>query len=101
MYTIGNEVEFKECLLDIQRLYLLCVILYVYSSFRLQTNDSTTLHLAAAGGHREVVKVLLEAGASATDENAVSVTEQNFVYLNILVNVHLFFEINLVLDLNN
>ena len=51
----------------------------MYSSFRLQTNDSTTLHLAAAGGHREVVKVLLEAGASATDENAVSVTEQNLL----------------------
>ena len=36
-----------------------------------QTNDSTTLHLAAAGGHAEVVQVLLEAGASASDENAV------------------------------
>jgi len=40
--------------------------------FELQTNDSTTLHLAAAGGHKAVVKALLEAGASATDENAVS-----------------------------
>ena len=39
--------------------------------FYSQTNDSTTLHLAAAGGHAEVVKVLLEAGAPATDENAV------------------------------
>lgn len=37
-----------------------------------QTNDSTALHLAAAGGHKEVVLVLLEAGASAIDENAVS-----------------------------
>lgn len=40
----------------------------------LQTNDSTTLHLAAAGGHKEVVKVLLEAGAAGTDENAVSLS---------------------------
>lgn len=38
----------------------------------LQTNNSTALHLAAGGGHVEVVKALLEAGASATDENAVS-----------------------------
>lgn len=38
----------------------------------LQTNDSTALHLASAGGHADVVRVLLDAGASATDENAVS-----------------------------
>ena len=32
-------------------------------------NDSTALHLAAAGGHSQVVKALLETGASPTDEN--------------------------------
>lgn len=37
----------------------------------LQTNNSTALHLAAAGGHKEVAEVLLKAGALATDENAV------------------------------
>ena len=35
-----------------------------------QTNDSTSLHLAASGGHPELVKFLLDAGSSATDENA-------------------------------
>ena len=39
--------------------------------FALQTNDSSTLHLAAAGGHSSVVRALLEAGASPTDENGV------------------------------
>ena len=46
------------------------MICYIY--YCLQSSDSTTLHLAAAGGHAPVVKYLLEAGASATDENAVS-----------------------------
>ena len=37
-----------------------------------QTNGSCPLHLASAGGHTEVVKVLLEAGASVAEEDAVS-----------------------------
>ena len=41
------------------------------SLFSFQTNDSTSLHLAAAGGHKEVVLVLIDAGASVTEENAV------------------------------
>ena len=44
----------------------------VIATARTKTTDSTTLHLAAAGGHAVVIKYLLEAGASATDENAVS-----------------------------
>ncbi|KAG5842672.1 hypothetical protein ANANG_G00180100 [Anguilla anguilla] len=39
-----------------------------------KTNSSSPLHLAAAGGHTEVVKVLLEAGASAAEENAEGMT---------------------------
>ncbi|KAK2186122.1 hypothetical protein NP493_214g02024 [Ridgeia piscesae] len=41
---------------------------------RNRTNDSTSLHLAAAGGHPELVRFLLDAGASATDENADGMT---------------------------
>ncbi|MGH0158275.1 UNVERIFIED_CONTAM: hypothetical protein FKN15_040052 [Acipenser sinensis] len=44
------------------------------TSARNQTNDSSPLLLAAAGGHAEVVKVLLEAGASAAEENAEGMT---------------------------
>ncbi|XP_066571914.1 transient receptor potential cation channel, subfamily N, member 1 [Amia ocellicauda] len=39
-----------------------------------KTNGSSPVHLAAAGGHTEVVKVLLEAGASAAEENAEGMT---------------------------
>ncbi|KAJ8386825.1 hypothetical protein AAFF_G00166200 [Aldrovandia affinis] len=39
-----------------------------------KTNISCPLHLAAAGGHTEVVNVLLEAGAPAAEENAEGMT---------------------------
>ncbi|XP_073186113.1 uncharacterized protein [Lepidochelys kempii] len=41
---------------------------------RNKTNYSTPLHLAAAGGHHEVVKVLLQMGASAADEDGEGMT---------------------------
>ena len=34
--------------------------------------QATTLHMAAAGGHANIVKILLENGANAEDENAVN-----------------------------
>ena len=34
--------------------------------------EATTLHMAAAGGHANIVKILLENGAKAEEENAVS-----------------------------
>lgn len=33
--------------------------------------ESTTLHMAAAGGHTKIVKVLLENGANPENENSV------------------------------
>ncbi|KAL1254989.1 hypothetical protein QQF64_013050, partial [Cirrhinus molitorella] len=39
-----------------------------------KANGWCPLHLAAAGGHTEVVKVLLEAGASVTEEDAEGMT---------------------------
>ena len=44
----------------------------VITTARNHTTDSTPLHLAAEGGHADVVKVLLEAGASVSDETKVS-----------------------------
>lgn len=38
-----------------------------------KTMEATALHMAAAGGHSKIVKILLENGADAEDENAVSV----------------------------
>ncbi|XP_066532025.1 transient receptor potential cation channel, subfamily N, member 1 [Hoplias malabaricus] len=44
-----------------------------------KANGSCPLHLAAAGGHTEVVKVLLEAGASATEEDSEGMTAVHLV----------------------
>ncbi|KAK3089890.1 hypothetical protein FSP39_007395 [Pinctada imbricata] len=46
----------------------------VVTTAKNRTNDSTALHLASAGGHKEVLVVLLGAGASATEENADGMT---------------------------
>ncbi|KAM4704908.1 uncharacterized protein WCC33_009720 [Rhinophrynus dorsalis] len=54
---------------------------------RNKTNDSTPLHLAAAGGHAEVVKVLLETGASASDENGEGMTAIHLAAKNGHINV--------------
>ncbi|XP_078580181.1 uncharacterized protein LOC144864139 isoform X2 [Branchiostoma floridae x Branchiostoma japonicum] len=43
-------------------------------SARNKINASTPLHLAAEGGHKEVVKTLADNGASATDENGEGMT---------------------------
>lgn len=37
-----------------------------------KTMEATALHMAAAGGHSKIVKILLENGANAENENAVS-----------------------------
>jgi hypothetical protein len=44
------------------------------TSARNKTSDATPLHLAAKGGHVDLVKILLENGASVTDENRVTYT---------------------------
>ncbi|XP_071836319.1 uncharacterized protein [Apostichopus japonicus] len=43
-------------------------------SARNKKKDSTALHLAASGGHSQVVSVLLEAGASPTEETSDGLT---------------------------
>lgn len=41
---------------------------------RIKKTGSTTLHLASEGGHASIVKLLLSAGAKASDENAAGET---------------------------
>jgi len=46
-------------------------------SARNRSTDSTALHLAAEGGHVDLAKALMDAGANAGEENRVL----NFCYL--------------------
>lgn len=48
--------------------------LSVVTASRNRTSDSTPIHLAAEGGHADVVKMLMEAGASPQDENKAGFT---------------------------
>ena len=45
--------------------------LSVVTSSRNRTSESTPLHMAAEGGHADVIKMLLDAGANPQDENKV------------------------------
>ena len=49
----------------------------VVISSRNRITDSTPLHIATEGGHYEVVKMLMDAGASASDENKASCNNQS------------------------
>lgn len=46
-------------------------------------NNSTTLHMAAEGGHSDIVQMLLDAGALATEETEVSIYKIMFQVLAI------------------
>uniref|UniRef100_A0A0P5ALS6 No mechanoreceptor potential C n=1 Tax=Daphnia magna TaxID=35525 RepID=A0A0P5ALS6_9CRUS len=48
--------------------------LSIVTASRNRTSESTPLHLAAEGGHADVVKILLEAGALPQDENKAGFT---------------------------
>ena len=48
--------------------------LNVVLNSRNKVTDSTPLHIATEGGHFDVVKKLLDAGASAADENKAGLT---------------------------
>lgn len=46
-------------------------------SVRIRSTDSTVLQLAAEGGHAELVKSLIDAGATPSDENTVAFLNSN------------------------
>ena len=60
-------------------------------SLRNKITDSTPLHIATEGGHFDVVKKLLDAGASASDENKVNVSIQ--IYRAFFLHSELIFPI--------
>ena len=58
--------------------------LSIVTASRNRTSESTPLHLAAEGGHADVVKMLLEAGALAQDENKVLKLRNSILFIAFL-----------------
>jgi ankyrin repeat protein len=57
---------------------------------RNRSTDSTALQLAAEGGHAELVKALIDAGANTSDENRVKQKKKeftNFKRVDFLMNL--------------
>ena len=48
--------------------------LSVVTTSRNRTSESTPLHMAAEGGHADVIRMLLDAGANPLDENKFGFT---------------------------
>ena len=75
--TARNKVRFTHLFMSVTSYRNCC---------ELQENNSTALHMAAEGGHAAVVRVLLDAGASVTDESGVrQVPVTWFFRLNVFV----------------
>ena len=61
--------------------------LNVVLNSRNKVTDSTPLHIATEGGHFDVVKKLLDAGASAADENKAGKNFLSLVTIVFLTNL--------------
>ena len=66
-------------------------------STRNRITEATPLQLAAEGGHAEVVKVLVRAGASCTEENKASGKLIGSCLLNICYLRNLEYDVNFAL----
>jgi len=53
-------------------------------SARNRITEATPLQLAAEGGHAQVVKVLVRAGASCSDENKVIIKPTNYTLFSFI-----------------
>lgn len=58
--------------------FIFIAILPILIFFFLQRKFATPLLLAASGGHKVVVEVLIAHGASASDEDAVSTKRRSY-----------------------
>ncbi|KAI1722541.1 ankyrin repeats (3 copies) domain-containing protein [Ditylenchus destructor] len=67
-FTCAHIAAMKGSLAVVKELMMIDKVMVIQA--KTKTMEATTLHMAAAGGHAKVVKILLENGANAEDENA-------------------------------
>uniref|UniRef100_A0A1I7TBT6 ANK_REP_REGION domain-containing protein n=1 Tax=Caenorhabditis tropicalis TaxID=1561998 RepID=A0A1I7TBT6_9PELO len=68
-FTCAHIAAMKGSLAVVRELMMIDKPMVIQA--KTKTLEATTLHMAAAGGHANIVKILLENGANAEDENSV------------------------------
>ncbi|EYC30062.1 hypothetical protein Y032_0005g2426 [Ancylostoma ceylanicum] len=71
-FTCAHIAAMKGSLAVVKELMMIDKAMVIQA--KTKTLEATTLHMAAAGGHANIVKILLENGANAEDENAHGMT---------------------------
>ncbi|KAK6730167.1 hypothetical protein RB195_006932 [Necator americanus] len=71
-FTCAHIAAMKGSLAVVRELMMIDKAMVIQA--KTKTLEATTLHMAAAGGHANIVKILLENGANAEDENAHGMT---------------------------
>ena len=67
-FTCAHIAAMKGSLAVVKELMMIDKPMVIHA--KTKTMEATTLHMAAAGGHKNIVKILLENGANPEDENA-------------------------------
>ncbi|PAV85627.1 hypothetical protein WR25_08242 isoform C [Diploscapter pachys] len=71
-FTCAHIAAMKGSLAVVKELMMIDKAMVIQA--KTKTMEATTLHMAAAGGHANIVKILLENGANPEDENAHGMT---------------------------
>ncbi|KAF1769981.1 hypothetical protein GCK72_001798 [Caenorhabditis remanei] len=71
-FTCAHIAAMKGSLAVVRELMMIDKPMVIQA--KTKTLEATTLHMAAAGGHANIVKILLENGANAEDENSHGMT---------------------------
>ncbi|CAB3407274.1 unnamed protein product [Caenorhabditis bovis] len=92
-FTCAHIAAMKGSLAVVRELMMIDKAMVIQA--KTKTLEATTLHMAAAGGHANIVKILLENGANAEDENSHGMTALHLGAKNGFVSILEAFDQNL------
>ncbi|CAI5438376.1 unnamed protein product [Caenorhabditis angaria] len=92
-FTCAHIAAMKGSLAVVRELMMIDKAMVIQA--KTKTLEATTLHMAAAGGHANIVKILLENGANAEDENSHGMTALHLGAKNGFISILEAFDQNL------